>query len=70
MTWHEYSMKAAQDDARRAGERDRLRVEARRARGTLGQRLVAAVLVGRGPKASRRRLRMTMMNGKSETGLG
>ncbi len=32
MTIHEYLMKAIQDDARRAGERDRLLLEARRAR--------------------------------------
>ena len=32
MTIYEYLMKAVQDDARRAGERDRLLLEARRAR--------------------------------------
>jgi hypothetical protein len=32
MTIHEYLMKARQDDAQRAGERDRLLLEARRAR--------------------------------------
>jgi hypothetical protein len=32
MTIHEYLMKAIQDDARQAGERDRLLREARRAR--------------------------------------
>ena len=32
MTRYEYLMKAVQDDARRAGERDRLLREARRAR--------------------------------------
>jgi len=32
MTIHEYLMKAAQDDACRAGERDRVLLEARRAR--------------------------------------
>ena len=31
MTIHEYLMKARQDDARRAGERDRLLLEARQA---------------------------------------
>ena len=42
MTIHEYLMKAVQDDARRAGERDRLLREARRARRTRRQRLVPA----------------------------
>ena len=42
MTIHEYLMKAVQDDARRAGERDRLRFEARRARRARRQRLVPA----------------------------
>lgn len=32
MTIHEFLVKARQDDARRAGERDRLLLEARRAR--------------------------------------
>ena len=32
MTIHQYLLKARQDDARRAGERDRLLLEARRAR--------------------------------------
>jgi hypothetical protein len=32
MTIHEYLIKARQDDARRAGERDRLLLEARQAR--------------------------------------
>ena len=41
MTIHEYLMKAIQDDARRAGERDRLLREARRARRARRQRLVA-----------------------------
>jgi hypothetical protein len=41
MTIHEYLMKALQDDARRAGERDRLLREARRARRARRQRLVA-----------------------------
>lgn len=48
MTIHEYLMKFAQDDARRAGERDRLLLEARRARGARRQRVVTA-------SASRRR---------------
>jgi len=38
MTFHHQLMKAGQDDARRAGERDRLLLEARRARGALRQR--------------------------------
>ena len=42
MTIHEYLMKAAQDDARRAGERDRLLRAARRARSARRQRLVPA----------------------------
>jgi len=40
MTIYEYLMKALQDDARRAGERDRLLLEARRARRARRQRLV------------------------------
>src|SRR5258707_6057957 len=39
---HEYLIKAIQDDARRAGERDRLLREARRARRARRQRLVPA----------------------------
>ena len=39
---HEYLIKAIQDDARRAGERDRLLREARRARRACRQRLVPA----------------------------
>ena len=39
---HEYFVKAVQDDARRAGERDRLLREARRARRARRQRLVPA----------------------------
>ena len=39
---HEYFVKAVQDDARRAGERDRLLREARRARRVRRQRLVPA----------------------------
>jgi dihydrofolate reductase len=42
MTIHEYLMKAVQDDARRARERDRLLREARRARRARRQRLVPA----------------------------
>lgn len=34
MTMHQYLMRAIQDDAQRAGERDRLILEARRARKT------------------------------------
>ena len=42
MTIYEYLMKAVQDDARRAGERDRLLLEARRARKARRRRLVPA----------------------------
>jgi hypothetical protein len=42
MTIHEYLIKAVQDDARRAGERDRLLREARRARRAHRQLLVPA----------------------------
>jgi hypothetical protein len=42
MAIYEYLMKAVQDDARRAGERDRLLREARRARRARRQRLVPA----------------------------
>jgi hypothetical protein len=42
MTIYEYLMKAVQDDARRAGERDRLLREARRARRARRPRLVPA----------------------------
>jgi hypothetical protein len=42
MTIYEYLMKAVQDDRRRAGERDRLLLEARRARRARRQRLVPA----------------------------
>jgi hypothetical protein len=42
MTIHEYLMKAVQDDARRASERNRLLREARRARKARRQRLVPA----------------------------
>ena len=41
MTLHEYLIKALQDDARRAGERDRLLREARRARRARRQHLAA-----------------------------
>ena len=47
MTIHKYLMKAIQDDARRAGERDRLRFEARRARRARRQRLVPAAAPAR-----------------------
>jgi hypothetical protein len=40
MTINEYLVKAVQDDARRSGERDRLLLEARRARRARRQRLV------------------------------
>ena len=42
MIIYEYLMKAIQDDARRAAERDRLLLEARRARRAGRQRLVPA----------------------------
>ena len=42
MTIYEYLTKAVQDDARRAGERGRLLLEARRARRARRQRLVPA----------------------------
>jgi hypothetical protein len=42
MTVHEYLVKAIQDDARRAGERDRLLREARRVHRARRQRLVPA----------------------------
>jgi len=47
MTSYEYLMKAVQDDARRAGERDRLLLEARRARRARRQRLVPAAPASR-----------------------
>jgi hypothetical protein len=47
MTIHEYLMKAVGDDARRAGERDRLLRQARRARRARRQRLVPAAPAGR-----------------------
>lgn len=42
MTIHHYLMRASQDDAKRAGERDRLLLEARRARITRRQRARSA----------------------------
>lgn len=48
MTIHQYLSKAVQDDAQRAGERDRLLLEARRARGSRRPRA--------GPAAPARRL--------------
>src|SRR5262245_44879230 len=48
MTIHEYLMKAIQDDARRAGERERLLREARRARRARRQRVVPAAPARRG----------------------
>ena len=47
MTIHEYLVKAVQDDARRAGERDRLLLEARRARRARRQHLFPAAPVRR-----------------------
>ena len=47
MTMYERLMKAVQDDARRAGERDRLLREARRARRARRQRLGPAAPVRR-----------------------
>jgi hypothetical protein len=44
MSIHEYLMKACQDDARRAGERDRQLLEARRARGAGRHRPEPAVV--------------------------
>jgi hypothetical protein len=49
MTILEYLMKAVQDDARRAGERDRLLREAQRARRARRQRLVPAAPARRRP---------------------
>ena len=53
MTIHECLMKFAQDDARRAGERDRLLFEARRARGARRQRVVPASASRRRTKTSK-----------------
>jgi hypothetical protein len=47
MTIHEYVMKAIQDDARRAGERDRLLREARRARRARRPKLEDKERIGR-----------------------
>jgi hypothetical protein len=47
MTIYEDLMKAVRDDARRAGERDRLLLEARRGRKARRQRLVPAALARR-----------------------
>ena len=47
MTIHEYLIKAIQDDARRAGERDRLLCEARWARWARRQRPVPAAPASR-----------------------
>jgi hypothetical protein len=47
MAMYEYLLKAVQDDARRAGERERLLREARRARRARRQRLVPAAPVRR-----------------------
>jgi riboflavin biosynthesis pyrimidine reductase len=47
MYQYQHLIKAAQDDARRAGERDRLLLEARRARRARRQRLVPAALARR-----------------------
>jgi len=46
---HQYLMKARQDDARRAGERDRLLLEGRRARGARRQRPGPATRQGAWP---------------------
>ena len=48
MTIYEYLMKAIQDDARRAGERDRLLREARRAHRARRQRVVPAAPASNG----------------------
>ena len=58
MTIHQYLIKARQDDARRAGERDRLLLEARRARRAYRQRpdparWLARLLFRRVPAAPR-----------------
>jgi hypothetical protein len=47
MTIHEYLSKAVQDDAQRAGERDRLILEARRARISRRERVGRAAPVRR-----------------------
>jgi hypothetical protein len=48
MTIHHYLMQASKDDARRAGERDRVRLEARRASPTRRPGAGLAALVIRG----------------------
>ena len=50
MTIAEYLMKAVQDDARRAGELDRLLLEARRARKARRQHLAPAAPAGTEPE--------------------
>jgi len=47
MTIHQYLSKAVQDDAQRAGERDRLLLEARRARAARRPRAAPAAPVRR-----------------------
>jgi hypothetical protein len=47
MAIHEYLMKTVQDDARRAGERDRVFLEARRARIARRQHSGGSARVGR-----------------------
>jgi hypothetical protein len=47
MTIHHYLMKASQDDAKRAGERDRLLLEVRRAQVTHRKRARPAAPAGR-----------------------
>jgi hypothetical protein len=47
MIIHQYVSKAVQDDAQRAGERDRLLLEARRARMACRERVVPAARVRR-----------------------
>ena len=54
MTVYEYLMKAVQDDARRAGERERLLREARRARRARRQRRVPAAPARRRTERPRR----------------
>jgi hypothetical protein len=53
MAMHEYLMKAIQDDARRAGERERLIQEARRARRARRQRPVPAAPARRRTKVGK-----------------
>ena len=56
MTFHEGLRKAVKDDARRAGERDRLLLEAQRARVARRPRAVAAAPVRRLARVPVRRL--------------